>query len=50
MSAEASAADGAQSKGFYVQADIGLAREKLTNGGTNAEYKKQAVHPRFSAG
>nr|AGL50871.1 Nla_18150 protein [Neisseria lactamica] len=50
LSAEASAADGAQSKGFYVQADIGLAREKLTNGGTNAEYKKQAVHPRFSAG
>ncbi|HHX3305881.1 TPA: opacity family porin, partial [Neisseria meningitidis] len=50
LSAEASAAGGVQSKGFYVQADIGLAREKLTNGGVNAEYKKQAVHPRFSAG
>lgn len=50
LSFEASAADGAQSKGFYVQTDIGLTREKLTNAGTNAKYKKQAVHPRFSAG
>lgn len=49
-SSAALAADNEQSKGFYVQADLGYAWEKLTNDSVNAKYKNKALHPRFSLG
>ncbi|PRI66141.1 Outer membrane protein P.IIC precursor [Haemophilus influenzae] len=49
-SSVALAADNEQSKGFYVQADLGYAWEKLINDSDNAKYKNKALHPRFSLG
>ncbi|OBX82762.1 opacity protein [Haemophilus aegyptius] len=49
-SSVALAADNEQSKGFYIQADLGYAWEKLINDSANAKYKNKALHPRFSLG